>query len=71
MEQRIKRPKFKTKYYLNITSNNTFKWWRFVKFRGANCMDVYFLGLKINYGLPYLHRFIYQKGWDDGFSKTI
>ena len=62
-----KRPKFKTRYYLNITRDKTFKWYKYINFRGANCMDIYFVGLKINYGLPYLKDFIYETGYDAGF----
>ena len=58
---------FKTRYYFNVSVNTTFKWYKFTKFRGANCMDIYLLGLKINYGLPYLKNFIYESGYDAGF----
>lgn len=37
-------------------------------FRGANFCKLYFLWVEIEFGLPYLKEFIYQQGYDAGFT---
>ena len=59
---------YKFKFRIKI-SKGSFKWYRVVKFRGANCIDLYILGLRINWGMPYLHNFIWQEGYDAGFRR--
>lgn len=61
------RRDYKFKFWIRLERNSTFNWYKLVKFRGANCMDVYLLGLKLNFGLPYKHNFIYEEGYNAGF----
>ena len=44
-------------------------WNRAGKFRGENFIDFYILGLRFSWGMPYLHRYIYEEGFDAGLKK--
>jgi len=57
---------YKFKFWFRI-SKGYFPWYRVVKFRGANNIDLHLLGLKFNWGMPYLHKFIFEMGYDAGF----
>ena len=59
---------FKFKYWFKISKGH-FPLNRVVKFRSANGIDLFIVGLKISWGMPYLHRFIYEQGYDAGFRR--
>jgi len=62
----IMRRQYKYKFWFRITKGS-FAWYKVVKFRGANNIDLHILGLKLNWGMPYLHNFIFEQGYDAGF----
>ena len=61
---------FKFKFWIRI-SKGYYPINKIVKFRGANFIDLHILGLKINWGMPYLHRFIYEMGYSAGFRGDL
>jgi hypothetical protein len=62
------KKEYKFKFWFRI-SKGYFPWYKVVKFRGANCIDLFIFGLKINWGMPYLHSFIFNEGYDAGFRR--
>jgi hypothetical protein len=59
---------FKFKFWFKISKGH-FPLNRVVKFRSANGIDIFIVGLKISWGMPYLHKFIYEEGYDAGFRR--
>ena len=59
---------FKFKFWFKISKGH-FPLNRVVKYRSANGIDLFIVGLKISWGMPYLHRFIYEQGYDAGFRR--
>jgi hypothetical protein len=53
---------YKFKFFLTIEKG--YYYWH--KSRGANFMEIHFLKLKIIFGMPYLHKFIYEQGYTAG-----
>jgi hypothetical protein len=62
------RREYKFKFWFKI-SKGYFPWNKIVKFRGANNIDLQILGLKLNWGMPYSHNFIFEEGYDTGFCR--
>lgn len=60
---------FKFIFWIKI-SKGYYPIYKIVKWRGANFIDLHIFGLKINFGMPYLHKYIYQMGYDAGFRKS-
>lgn len=67
----MKKNQFKFQPFLQIKRSKAFKWTKFVKFRQANSLQIYWLGLDILIGLPYLPSFIYQQGKTDQWNESF
>ena len=66
LKSRLIDEQYKFKFWFRI-SKGYFAWYKVVKFRGANHVDLHLLGLKLNWGMPYLHNFIFEQGYNAGF----
>lgn len=64
----MEKQNFKWKLYIRIKKDNVFPKFKLLKFRLANALKIYFLGLDVEIGLPYLKKYIYQSGFDRGFT---